>query len=485
MLSKLIDVYKVGPVSLGDMFQQRSGSILDVLEYLERLQENLKHPGPTIIKFSQSSVRDYLLQRHDDADFSRSSSFSEDMAHRFIAKSCLAYIQSMPETAGVGNKAYGVSWTCLSRYLADHWHTHAARLPEEEPESLTHLLNEVHSAVIFLLMAKDEYTYDSLRDMVGMEKLQIKPLSPEQKLQYAACSSFSCVVDGVLASNPDVDLDASSELGGNALSFACERRHWQIANTLLKRGADPNKHDRIAAPLLHASMHGADDIVQQLIGHSANVNIVCDIDDENTPLTAAILACHPSTVKLLLINEADPDLDSYMGSSIFVAARYGRHECMDLLLKHRASLEALDIESSSLLEYASASGSIETVKLLLTQGLDVDEEHCFKPLHADEMLPASTYSLKYPDIGIEQPRPQFSFPYSSYHKSYGSPMHAAAAYGHTEVIKLVVENKRGRQRKVPPLGDAVNSGQIERSQRSFGTSVEQRWRGVETHRGLV
>jgi len=430
MLSKLIDVHKVERFSLVDSINHKFGSVKDLLEKFASYREDLKLLGPTVVKFSHSSVRNYLLQRRDDADLSRSFSFSEDMAHRFIAKSVLAYFQSLSETASIGNKAYGESWLCLLMYLMRHWHTHAVRLPDEEPGSLAHLFNEVPLAVRYLLMAEDEYTGDSFEDIVGFEESQRKPPSPEQKLQYAACSGSSRVVDIILASNPDLDVDASSEYG-NALFFACERQYWHIADILLERGADPNKHDELRVPLIHACMHGADEVVQKLISHKADVN---DFDDEHHPLTAAIVAGHLSTVKLLLINKADLDILAPEGTPIFVAASYGRHECMDLLLKYGASLEGLDEFSPSLLEYASASGSVETVKLLLTQGLDVDEKKCLMPLNEDNMLWANTYSFKYPYISIQLSH------FNILSSSYGSPMHAAAAYGNTEIIKLLVEN---------------------------------------------
>ena len=217
---------------------------------------------------------------------------------------------------------------------------------------------------------------------------------------------------------------------------ACERGHWQIASTLLRRGADPNKHDGMTVPLFLASKHGADDIVRELISHSADVNVECDSSCENTPLTAAIVAVHTSTIKLLLINGANPNVVSSLGNSISVAAQYGRHECMDLLLKHGASLEEMEIDFPSPLEYAAASGSVETVKFLLTQGLDVNEKNCLRPLKVDAMLPANTYDLTYPIVLISQPEPHFNYN----HTSYGSPINAAAAYGHTDVVKLLVEN---------------------------------------------
>ena len=215
----------------------------------------------------------------------------------------------------------------------------------------------------FLLGASDEYASDeykqiSFRNIVGWDTSLTKLPSPEQMLQYAACGGFISVLDTILASNPDLDVNASTELGDNAstepgknaLVFACERRHWQIADTLLKRGADPNEHTVDSAPLFHASTHGADDIVQKLITHGADVNVLCEVGySETTPLTAVIEAYHPSTIELLLVNGADPNLVSIGETSMAVAARYGRHECMEILLKHGASLKALRNDDPSLL----------------------------------------------------------------------------------------------------------------------------------------
>ena len=438
MLSKLIDVHEVERVSLFDFVHRepKSTSISDVTNDIERVLKELEYPGPNIVKFSHSSVRDYLLQRRDDPNVSRSFTFSEDLAHRFIAKSCLAYIQDIFETLRLGDKAYGVGDEFFLQYLARHWHTHAARLPDKEPGSLAHLLNEVPAAVGFLLMADDEHTEESFGDLVGYKRKTGAP-TPGQMLQYAACSGASCVVDIILASNPDLDVNASTETGATALSFACERKSWQIADTLLKHGSDPNKHDEMTTLLFSASMYGADDILQELISHGANVNVHCGMSDEDTPLTAAIAACHPNTVELLLNNGADPYLISSLGIPASVAARYGRYECLDLLLKRGASLIRPDSDSPSPLEYASASGSVEIVRLLLAHGMDVDG--CLMRLDEDKMAPANTYRFKYPFVERKfRPKPDYT---PGFHwESYGSPMHAAAANGYTEVIRILIEN---------------------------------------------
>ena len=427
LLSKLIDVREIQR----DVFRRSgSDSIIGVLKDLERRSKEVEYP-PEVVSFSHSSVRDYLLQRDDDANTSSPFCFSEDMAHRFIAKSCLALIKIITDKECDGDEAYHEGRIFLQNYLASHWHTHAARLPDEEPGSLAYLINEVPEAVLFLLQAEDEYSDDSFQKLLGFDESKKEPPSPQHKLQYAACSGSSCIVDIMLTSHPDLDVDAVTDNGATALSLACERGHWQIADRLLRQGADPNKHDEMTAPLLHASRHGANDIVQQLISHGADVNVFCE-GEEGTPLTAAIAACHLSTVNLLLLNRADPNLIS--GSGVSLAAESGRHECMDILLKHASSLKLWDIDEPSLLEHACVSGSIETVRLLLKQGLNIDDRNRLLPLNMDKLTPTTTYRFRYPIVEIRPPAS-----WSAHWSCYGSPMHAAAAYGHTEIVKLLVE----------------------------------------------
>ena len=187
MLSKLIDVQKVEHNFIQDLLvgEWTSRSFVDAIDDLERSIQHLQYPS-RIVVFSHGSFRDYLLQRHDDADISWSFSFSEDMANRFIAKSYLALFQNEPGTAIIDNEAYRKGCKSLLKYLSRHWHTHAARLPDKEPESLTRLLNEEPLAVRLLLTAIDEYTHVDFGDILGWKSAQTEPPSPGLKLYYAA-----------------------------------------------------------------------------------------------------------------------------------------------------------------------------------------------------------------------------------------------------------------------------------------------------------
>lgn len=133
MLSKLIDVEKVEPASL--QFKVKHESFREILDHLTRCKDTLAdhglNPNLTTVKFSHSSVREYVLQQQDGPIQPSRFSFSMDTANRFIARSCLAYIQE-PSCAKLPG---------LLMYLMRYWHVHAARLPNEEPASLIRLFN--------------------------------------------------------------------------------------------------------------------------------------------------------------------------------------------------------------------------------------------------------------------------------------------------------------------------------------------------------
>ena len=423
MLSKLIDVEKLEPFSIQDLLYNKveHESFEEVLDYLARGKNPLTNPrfnpSLTVVKFSHSSVRDYVLRQQDEPIPSSCFFFSMDMANRFIARSCLAYVQDLSSAKFPG----------LMMYLARHWHVHAARLPNEEPASLTRLFNEVPIAQYLLMKAEDEYTGEDLNDIVGWDAAQNTPPSPEQQLRYAACCGSYDTINSVLQSNPHLDIDS-----GSALSMACERGYLQAVRTLLKAGADPNKYEDAASPLYLASRNGFDSIVRELIGHEAQIDVQSDDDDDSTPLMAAIIFCDPSIVKYLLVNGANPDF-STEERPISVAVACAKYECIIFLLEHGASLKGL---GPSLLVLASKSGSARVVKLLLERGLDVNQEDFLKADCDDRISLDNRYALEYPTIKYWPPARGCS--YTLY--NYGSAMHAAAAFGHTEVIKVLIKN---------------------------------------------
>ena len=71
---------------------------------------------------------------------------------------------------------------------------------------------------------------------------------------------------------------------------------------------------------------------------------------------------------------------------------------------------------------------------MLERGLDVNDENRLKAECEDPMSLDIGYAFKYPTIRFRADR------YSAILMSYGSAIRAAAAFGHTEVIKVLIEN---------------------------------------------
>ena len=353
MLSRLIDIRRKRVPLWDPDCRKRSQieSLKDIFRYLGANEKYCKNFRLDTVHFSHSSVRQHLIQRDDAFSASRSFHFSEDLAHRFIAQSCLTYARGISDRGACQG-----SWPCLINYVIEHWLGHAARLPNDEPGSLMYLFNEAQFATWLLLRATDEcFSPQNLKDVVCPDAEDVpltQLLSPEQQLQYSACCGFTSVVKSILEKFPHLNVDALSKQDKSALALACERGHQDTVDILLRHGADPNTGhedldigDIAATPLHLALKHGFDGIAQQLIRYNANLN-TCDWYDEEPPLGTAIQCCHVSTVEAFLRHGVDPNFsrDSDL-RPVHVAAVHGRHECVKLLVEHGASIERLETDA--------------------------------------------------------------------------------------------------------------------------------------------
>ena len=438
MLSRLIDIHRKDPAPLfqklfPDGTKHSKIKIMDLVKSLDEYEEYRRNPRLDTVHFSHSSVRQYLLQQDNTFSGPGSFCFSEGLAHRFIAKSCLTYARGILDRGTCGG-----SWSYLIIYLGEHWNKHAARLPNDEPGSLIHLFNEAPFVTWLLLRATDAcHSRETLRDVVCSDSEDdplTQLLSPEQQLQYSACCGFTSVVKGILEKYPHLNVDALSEQEASALALACERGHQETVDIILQHGADPNIGSSSGTPLSLALEHGFYGIARHLIRHNADLHARVGYEGGEPPLAFAIRCCNVSMVEWLLRSGADPNFaeDPY-DRPVAVAARHGEHDCMKLLLERGASLETLRTDASSLLAEASRSGSIDTVKSLLECGLPANGQNDLEAYYYDRETSSSKYMLKYPGMdiitGIDKCLADI----------FGSPMQAAAAFGDTEIIKVLVE----------------------------------------------
>ncbi|CAH1791761.1 unnamed protein product [Owenia fusiformis] len=168
------------------------------------------------------------------------------------------------------------------------------------------------------------------------------------------------------------DFEACDEGGNTALLHACHDGNTEVAEVLVKHGADVNCTDILwrtplmlcqngnlcqllldhkadieatdddgNTALLHACDEGDPEVAEVLIKHRANTN--CSDSKRKTPL----MYCQSGNIcKLLLDHKADTEAcDHYGNTALLLACSEGSNEVAEVLIKHRADVNCFDIGS--------------------------------------------------------------------------------------------------------------------------------------------
>jgi ankyrin repeat protein len=138
-----------------------------------------------------------------------------------------------------------------------------------------------------------------------------------------ALREASMKVFEVLLNARDVDLEAKSFNGDNALMIACYSQNKAAVEALLAKGAEVNRPDW--TPLHYAAAVGNNQIVQILLDKSAYID--AESPNKTTPIMMAARGGHIMTVKLLLDEGADVTLKNELGmSAIDFAEKHGHKD---------------------------------------------------------------------------------------------------------------------------------------------------------------
>lgn len=112
---------------------------------------------------------------------------------------------------------------------------------------------------------------------------------------------------------------------GSLLRSSIENRDMEVIEWLMEKNCNPNEGIELAAKLNYAE--GLD----MLIKKGADVNL-----HVGSPLLLAVEARSVDTVKLLLENGANPNIENIFGTPLEKAAESSNFEIVELLLKHGA-----------------------------------------------------------------------------------------------------------------------------------------------------
>ncbi|XP_044022905.1 kinase D-interacting substrate of 220 kDa B isoform X4 [Siniperca chuatsi] len=170
------------------------------------------------------------------------------------------------------------------------------------------------------------------------------------------------------------DVDSRSDNGQTPLMVAAEQGNLEIAQELIRRGANVNLDDVDCwTALISAAKEGHIEVVRELLENNANL----EHRDMGgwTALMWAAYKGRTDVAQLLLEKGANPNITGqYSVYPIIWAAGRGHAEIVHLLLQHGAKVNCSDKYGTTPLIWAARKGHYDSVMHLLANGADVDQE---------------------------------------------------------------------------------------------------------------
>lgn len=164
--------------------------------------------------------------------------------------------------------------------------------------------------------------------------------------------------------------NVSNDIGVTPLSLACENGNAAIAARLLGAGANPNTSvESGETPLMTAARLGYEPIVKALVGKAANVNAK-ESWHQQTALMWASAGQNAEIVRALLAAGADLKSRSSVATQVINDAPGGGY---GIKLTNADFAETKRGGFTSLL-FAARTGSVESARLLLDAGADVNDQ---------------------------------------------------------------------------------------------------------------
>ncbi|CAF3550465.1 unnamed protein product [Rotaria socialis] len=270
------------------------------------------------------------------------------------------------------------------------------------------------------------------------------------------------IVELLIKNKANVNIQSTS--GNTALHYAAGGGYVDIVRLLLKHGAKVEEtNENGHTPLMEAAGGGHVEVTQILLDHGAGTNNQSKdkngnkTDELHTALMEACMDGHVQVAKLLLDHGADVNMppDSYE-SPLTLSACGGHFELASLLIERGANLEEVNDEGYTPLMEASREGHDEIVNLLVSKGAKVNrtteeaQETALTLACAGGFLEVVKILLSNgADINLGQ----------------STPLMEASQEGHIELVQYLIENgvnvNQATRAGDTALGYACESGHTE------------------------
>ncbi|XP_056130606.1 dynein axonemal heavy chain 12 [Lampris incognitus] len=250
-------------------------------------------------------------------------------------------------------------------------------------------------------------------------------------LHAAAAQSNQAVLELTYAASGGGSIQRRTLIGRSSLFLAVEQGLLENAAFLLQHGAQPDTPDHDQdSPLVIAIRSDRCDLVKLLLSHGCSMNQRGA--HGRMALHEASRLGRVALVKLLLDAGAQPDPRSHYGlTPLALAAQGGHVEVVELLLTRGADILSQAQDDASILFEACACGDPALIRLLLEHGADVNV-----PKHTGH-LPIHRTSHRGHLQAMEMLVPLTSM--EAVDDSGMSPLHSAAAGGHSHCIQALLD----------------------------------------------
>lgn len=169
------------------------------------------------------------------------------------------------------------------------------------------------------------------------------------------------------------DVNARSSDGSTALLWLAHWNDLETADLLLRAGADANTaNDFRMTPLSQACTNGSAEFVRLLLKSGANPNTA--IATGETPLMTCAKTGSEDAVRILIeygaaVNTTEPTQNQ---TALMWAAAERQPNVVRALIDSKADLKALTKQGFTAIHFAARVGDLESLKLLLAAGVDVN-----------------------------------------------------------------------------------------------------------------
>ncbi|NP_899192.1 transient receptor potential cation channel, subfamily N, member 1 [Danio rerio] len=263
----------------------------------------------------------------------------------------------------------------------------------------------------------------------------------ETPLHYSARVGNTAVLQEMLRNVPTNQIQTAinkhSKNGWSPLLLAADQGHTEVVKILLQNNARVDVFDEEGKAAIHlAAQRGHQDIVDVLLSQKAFVN--AKTKQGLTPLHLSAQNGSARLVRLLVENhQASVDaLSLRKQTPLHLAAMSGQLDVCSSLLNLRADITATDSRGQTPLHLAAESDHSEVVKLFLRLRPELstlaneDGSTCTHIAAAKGSVSVIRELLMFNQGGVG----------TLNHKAHGlCPLHLAAAGGHAEVVKVLLE----------------------------------------------